>query len=118
WGSAQLGTGAISDRIGRKALIVGGMWLQATALLLVVLSHDFAPFLVGMILLGLGTAAVYPTLLAAVSDVAHPDWRASVVGVYRLWRDLGYAVGAVLAGVTADLLGVPWAIGAIGFITF
>jgi MFS family permease len=71
-----------------------------------------------MALLGLGTALVYPTLLAAVSDVAHPDWRASAVGVYRLWRDGGYAIGALIAGVLADLLGVPWAIGGIAALTF
>jgi len=70
-----------------------------------------------MALLGLGTALVYPTLLAAISDVAHPDWRASAVGVYRLWRDGGYAVGALLVGVVADLLGVPWAIGTIAALT-
>ncbi len=118
WGITQLGTGALSDRIGRKALIVGGMWLQAIGLGVIVLTEGFAAWLLAMALLGLGTAAVYPTLLAAVSDVAHPEWRASAVGVYRLWRDLGYAVGAVLAGVVADLLGVPWAIAAVSFITF
>jgi MFS family permease len=118
WGITQLGTGALSDRMGRKALIVGGMWLQAVGLLVVVLTEGFTPWLVGMVLLGLGTAAVYPTLLAAVSDVAHPEWRASAVGVYRLWRDMGYAVGALLAGIVADVLGVPWAITAVGFLTF
>jgi MFS family permease len=117
WAITQLGTGALSDRIGRKGLIVGGMWLQAAALAALILSEGFGAWLTGMALLGLGTAAVYPTLLAAVSDVAYPEWRASAVGVYRLWRDLGYAVGAVLAGVVADLLGLTWAIGAVGFIT-
>jgi MFS family permease len=71
-----------------------------------------------MALLGLGTALVYPTLLAAISDVAHPEWRASAVGVYRLWRDGGYAIGALLAGILADLLGVAWAVAAIGLLTF
>jgi MFS family permease len=94
------------------------MWVQAAGLAVIVLGEGFMPWLLGMVLLGLGTALVYPTLLAAVSDVAHPAWRASAVGVYRLWRDLGYAVGALLAGVAADLLGVPWAIGAIGVLTF
>jgi MFS family permease len=70
-----------------------------------------------MVLLGLGTSLVYPTLIAAISDVAHPEWRASAVGVYRLWRDSGYAIGALLAGVLADLFGVPWAIGVIGVLT-
>jgi MFS family permease len=117
WGITQLGTGALSDRVGRKGLIVGGMWLQAVGLLVIVLADGFAPWFIGMMLLGLGTAAVYPTLLAAVSDVAHPDWRASAVGVYRLWRDMGYAVGALLAGLIADILGVPWAITAVGLLT-
>jgi MFS family permease len=114
----QLGTGALSDKLGRKGMIVGGMWVQAVGILLVLLTRGFGPWAVAMALLGLGTALVYPTLLAAISDVAHPDWRASAVGVYRLWRDGGYAVGALLAGVVADLLGVPWAIAAIAALTF
>jgi MFS family permease len=118
WGLAQLGTGALSDKLGRKGMIVGGMWIQAVGILLVLVVRGFAPWAGSMVLLGLGTALVYPTLLAAISDVAHPDWRASAVGVYRLWRDGGYAVGALLAGVLADLLGVPWAIGVIAALTF
>ena len=118
WGLAQLGTGALSDRVGRKRLIVGGMWLQALAIMLLPLTHGFAPWAILMVLLGLGTALVYPTFLAAVADVAHPSWRASAVGVYRLWRDSGYAVGALLAGILADRLGVPWAIAGIGLLTF
>ena len=118
WGLSQLFTGALSDRLGRKGLIVAGMWTQAVAIILVVLTSGLGPWAGAMILLGLGTAMVYPTLLAAVSDVAHPAWRASAVGVYRLWRDGGYAVGALLAGVIADLLGVSWAIGLIGALTF
>jgi MFS family permease len=118
WGVGQLATGALSDRWGRKGLIVAGMWMQAGGLLLILLWHTFWLWLVGAILLGLGTALVYPTLLAAVSDVAHPAWRASAVGVYRLWRDSGYAIGALLAGIIADLLGVPWAIGVVGALTF
>lgn len=118
WGVSQLVTGAMSDRLGRKGMIVAGMWLQAAAIFLIVLTQGFASWAVAMMLLGLGTALVYPTLLAAVSDVAHPDWRASAVGVYRLWRDGGYAVGALLAGVLADALGVTWAIAAIGLLTF
>jgi MFS family permease len=118
WGVAQLGTGALSDRLGRKGLIVAGMWVQAAGILLVLLARGFVPWAGAMVLLGLGTALVYPTLLAAVSDVAHPDWRASAVGVYRLWRDGGYAVGALLAGVLADLLGVPWAIAGVAALTF
>jgi MFS family permease len=86
WGVAQLGTGALSDRLGRKGMIVGGMWMQAAGILLILLTTGFAAWAAAMALLGLGTALVYPTLLAAISDVAHPDWRASAVGVYRLWR--------------------------------
>jgi MFS family permease len=118
WGTAQLLTGALSDRIGRKGMIVGGMMLQGIAIGLISFTHGFAWWAVDLILLGLGTALVYPTLLAAISDVAHPDWRASAVGVYRLWRDSGYAIGALLAGVLADLFGVSWAIGVIGVLTF
>jgi MFS family permease len=118
WGLAQLGTGALSDQLGRKGMIVGGMWLQAAGIMLVLLGADFPAWALAMGLLGLGTALVYPTLLAAISDVAHPDWRASAVGVYRLWRDGGYAVGALIAGIVADLLGVPWAIAGIAALTF
>jgi MFS family permease len=118
WSLAQLGTGALSDKTGRKGMIVGGMWLQSVGILLVLLMKGFTPWAGSMVLLGLGTALVYPTLLAAISDVAHPDWRASAVGVYRLWRDGGYAVGALLAGALADVLGVPWAIGVIAALTF
>jgi MFS family permease len=118
WGGAQLVTGALSDRLGRKGMIVGGMMLQGVAIGLLPLVHGFAWWAVVMVLLGLGTALVYPTLLAAISDVAHPSWRASAVGVYRLWRDSGYAIGALLAGVLADLFGVTWAIGVIGALTF
>ncbi len=118
WGLGQLGTGVLSDRIGRKPLIVAGMWVQAAGIFLLLLSHGFWPWLGAMVLLGLGTAMVYPTLLAAVSDVAHPDWRASSIGVYRLWRDGGYVLGALLAGILSDLLGVSWAIGTVGALTF
>lgn len=118
WGIAQIATGALSDRLGRKGMIVAGMWLQAVAIVVVPLTRGFAPWAVAMVLLGLGTALVYPTLLAAVSDIAHPDWRASAVGVYRLWRDSGYATGALLAGALADLLGIPWAIIGVGLLTF
>ena len=106
WGVGQLATGALSDRTGRKPLIVWGMWIQAAGIGVVTLAHAFTGFVVGAVLLGIGTAMVYPTLLAAIGDVAHPSWRASAVGVYRLWRDLGYAIGALLAGVTADAFGL------------
>ncbi|MGH8078547.1 MAG: MFS transporter, partial [Lysobacter sp.] len=117
WGLAQIFTGALSDRIGRKWLIVGGMWVQAAGLAVTALSTDFAPFALGAVLLGIGTAMVYPTLLAAIGDVAHPSWRASAVGVYRLWRDLGYAVGALLAGFTADLFGLSAALWLVAGLT-
>ena len=117
WGSAQLVTGGLSDRTGRKWMIALGMLVQAAGILLIVVSTGFAPWSVAAVLLGLGTAMVYPTLLAAVGDVAHPTWRASAVGVYRLWRDGGYAIGALLAGSLADLFGVRWAIGAVGALT-
>jgi MFS family permease len=118
WGFVQLGTGALSDRIGRKWLIAAGMWIQALAIGLLVLVQTFMWFAVGAVLLGIGTAMVYPTLLAAIGDVALPSWRASAVGVYRLWRDLGYAIGAVLAGVTADAMGLPAAMWLVAGITF
>jgi MFS family permease len=118
WGIAQLGTGALSDRIGRKSLIVGGMWVQAVGIGVIVLASTFGAFAIGNVLLGIGTAMVYPTLLAAIGDVAHASWRASAVGVYRLWRDLGYAVGALLAGLTADALGIATAMWLVAAITF
>ncbi len=118
WGMGQLVTGALSDRIGRKWLIVGGMWVQAIGIAVTASSKAFLGFAAGGVLLGVGTAMVYPTLLAAIGDVAHPRWRASAVGVYRLWRDLGYAIGALLAGVVADALGVESAIWLIAALTF
>jgi MFS family permease len=117
WGLGQLGTGALSDHVGRKPLITGGMLIQALGIFIIVATSGFVPWAVGAMLLGLGTAMVYPTLLAAIGDVAHPAWRASAVGVYRLWRDSGYAIGALLAGIVADLLGLRWAIGAVGMLT-
>jgi MFS family permease len=118
WGVTQLGTGALSDRIGRKGLIVAGMWTQALALGAMIVWDGYRWWIGAAALLGLGTAMVYPTLLATIGDVAHPQWRASAVGVYRLWRDGGYAIGALMAGTIADLLGLRWAIGAVGALTF
>jgi MFS family permease len=117
WGLVQLWTGGLSDRVGRKRLIASGMLLQGAALIAMVLLHSFAAWIVTGILLGVGTAMVYPTLLAAVGDVAHPSWRGSAVGIYRLWRDAGYAVGALLAGVIADAFGMRAAIAVIGALT-
>jgi MFS family permease len=110
WGILQLWTGGLSDRLGRRPLIVGGMLLQALALFIVAGGSGFWVWFTGSALLGTGTALVYPTLLASVADVAHPAWRGSAVGVYRLWRDSGYAFGAIVAGLLADLLGITPAI--------
>lgn len=118
WGVSQLVTGALSDRIGRKWLIACGMWLQAAAISLIALWWTYPGFAVGAVLLGIGTAMVYPTLLASIGDVAHPSWRASAVGVYRLWRDLGYALGALIAGVVADLFGLSQAALVVAALTF
>jgi hypothetical protein len=118
WGIAQLGTGALSDKVGRKWLIASGMWVQAIGIAAVILASGFAGFMLGSVLLGLGTAMVYPMLLAAIGDVAHPSWRASSVGVYRLWRDLGYAIGALVAGLTADALGLRGAMCLVATLTF
>lgn len=103
WGVGQLFTGALSDRWGRKHLITVGMVTQATALAVIAAADSFGLWAASTILLGAGTAMVYPTLLAAIGDVAHPAWRGRAVGVYRVWRDLGYAVGALMGGVVADL---------------
>jgi MFS family permease len=118
WGLAQVGTGALSDRIGRKGLVVAGMWLQAAGIALTATTASRAGFAAGAVLLGLGTAMVYPTLLAVIGDVAAPAWRASAVGVYRLWRDLGYAVGALLSGLVADAFGLGAALWLVAAITF
>jgi MFS family permease len=117
WGAGQLATGALSDRWGRKWLIAGGMWIQAAAIGLIAATSGFGAWACGAVLLGLGTAMVYPTLIAAIGDVAHPAWRASAVGVYRLWRDLGFAIGALVAGVTADHFGVRGAIWVVAALT-
>jgi MFS family permease len=117
WGLGQLATGPASDRYGRKPFIVAGMLTQATALAVFAVADSFAAWAAAAVLLGAGTAAVYPTLLAAVSDVAHPDWRARAVGVYRLWRDGGFAVGALLAGIVADLAGLHAAIWTVAALT-
>lgn len=118
WGLAQLVTGAMSDRFGRKWMIAAGMWTQAIGIWMIALGTSMQTQAVACILLGLGTAMVYPTLLAAVSDAALPQWRGSAVGVYRLWRDLGYAVGALLSGIIADLFGLQSAMNFIGILTF
>jgi MFS family permease len=117
WGVGQLATGALSDRWGRKHLITAGMLLQAAALATIATAGSPTPWALASVLLGAGTAMVYPTLLASIGDVAHPSWRARAVGVYRLWRDLGFAVGALLTGVLADTFGIRAAIWVIAAVT-
>lgn len=118
WGVLQIATGPLSDRWGRKGLIVAGMWIQSAGLFLTAATRQFEWWLVGSLLLGLGTAMVYPSLIAAVSDASHPTWRARSLSVYRFWRDLGYAIGALSAGIIADFFGMAWAIAIIGALTF
>ncbi len=117
WGISQLFTGLLSDRWGRKWLIVIGMLIQGLGILFFIFSAQFYGWLAGAVILGLGTALVYPTLLAAIGDVAHPQWRASSVGIYRLWRDGGYAVGALLSGILADTVGLSVTIAVIAGLT-
>lgn len=117
WGLGQLYTGGLSDRIGRKPLIAGGMLTQAVAIAWMAAVSGFWPWAIGAAALGVGTAMVYPTLLATIGDVAHPTWRARSVGIYRLWRDAGFAVGALLAGVIADLISIEAAIYAVAALT-
>lgn len=118
WGILQVATGPLSDRWGRKGLIVAGMWIQSAGLFITAATHQFEWWLAGSLLLGIGTAMVYPSLIAAVSDASHPTWRARSLSVYRFWRDLGYAIGALSAGIIADIFGMAWAIGAIAMLTF
>jgi MFS family permease len=118
WGILQVATGPLSDRWGRKGLIVGGMWVQSAGLFLTALTRSFEWWLLGSLLLGLGTAMVYPSLIAAVSDASHPTWRARSLSVYRFWRDLGYAIGALSAGLIADWFGLASAINSIAALTF
>jgi MFS family permease len=117
WGMGQLVTGWASDRLGRKWMIVVGMWIQALGILFTAATGSFVPWVFGAVFMGLGTALVYPTLLAAIGDVAHPSWRASAVGVYRLWRDSSYAIGAIVVGIVADRFGFVPAITAVGLLT-
>jgi len=118
WGGLQILTGPLSDRWGRKGLIVGGMWIQAAGLFLTGATIHFGWWIAGSALLGIGTAMVYPTLIAAVSDASQPTWRARSLSVYRFWRDLGYAIGALSAGLIADRYGFAAAIFVIATLTF
>ena len=118
WGILQIVTGPLSDRVGRRGLVVWGLWLQAAALALTGLTGSFAWWLPASALLGVGTAMVYPTLIAAISDAAHPAMRARALSVYRFWRDIGYAVGALASGLIADIFGFESAILAVAALTF
>lgn len=118
WGLGQLFTGKMADHLNKKLMLFWGMLLQGFALFLMIFANSFFHFAALSIVLGIGTAIVYPTFLAAIADYAHPQQRAESIGTFRLWRDLGYAVGALLTGILADSLGINWAIGAIGFLTF
>jgi len=118
WGILQVATGPLSDRWGRKGLIVAGMWVQSGGMFLTAATRHFEWWLLGSLLLGLGTAMVYPSLIAAVSDASHPTWRARSLSVYRFWRDLGYALGALAAGLIADRFGLSSAIVSIAALTF
>ncbi len=117
WSVLQVATGPLSDRIDRSKLIAWGMAVQAAGLVLIVVVGQLEGWLLATVLLGAGTAMVYPTLLALVGDASEPAWRARALGVYRFWRDIGYAVGALLAGVIADWLGFEWAIGVVAVLT-
>ena len=118
WGVLQLATGFISDRIGRKVLVYPGMFIQGIAIWLILLANSFYGWIIGMSFLGIGTALVYPTLLAAISDVAHPSWRATSLGVYRFWRDLGFVFGAIGIGFIADLFSINAAIQLVSWLAF
>lgn len=117
WGLGQLFTGKMADHLNKKNMLFWGMLAQGIALLLMIYATSFFHFAVLSVVLGIGTAIVYPTFLAAIADYAHPQQRAESIGVFRLWRDLGYAVGALLTGILSDSLGINWAVGSIGFLT-
>jgi MFS family permease len=110
WGILQLATGLLSDRTGRKILIFPGMFTQAIGIWVILYSNEYMGWIAGMSLLGIGTAMVYPTLLAAISDISHPNWRATSLGVYRFWRDIGFVFGAVGIGFIADMVNMFTAI--------
>ena len=117
WGIGQLFTGKLADQYCKKTLLFWGMFLQGIALLGMIWANSFVSFVMLSSLLGIGTAIVYPTFLAAVSDYTHPDQRPKSIGIFRLWRDLGYAIGAILTGLIADRFGLVAPVAAIGLLT-
>ncbi|MCO6480668.1 MAG: MFS transporter, partial [Phaeodactylibacter sp.] len=117
WGLGQLVAGKLADHLDKKKMLFWGMLLQAGALFLMIPAITFVQFAALSVLLGIGTAVVYPTFLAAIADYSPPQQRAESIGVFRLWRDMGYAVGALLSGIVADAMGIEWAIGVIGGVT-
>ncbi len=119
WAAGMIGTGHLADRAGRKLPIVSGMLIQAAGLAIITagISHALAAGLAGAFLLGAGTSLVYPTLLAATSDAIHPHSRAAALGIYRFWRDSGYAIGALIGGITASLAGLGAAIAVAAVLT-
>jgi MFS family permease len=117
WAVAQLATGPLSDRIGRRLPVAAGMWMQAAGLLSFGLSNSFGAWAAGSVVLGLGTAFTYPSLLAGVADMAGPSWRGAALGLYRTWRDGGYVVGALMAGLFADALGLRPALAIVAIVT-
>ena len=117
WGLGQLLTGKLADTLNKKSMLVFGMFLQGVSLLLFGMATMEWQFILLSIMLGIGTAIVYPTFLAAIADYSHPEQRAESIGVFRLWRDLGYAIGALLTGIIADRLGIDWSIYVVGALT-
>jgi MFS family permease len=117
WGIGQLFTGKLSDHYSKKEMLFWGMLLQGIAILLIPLSSSFSVLAVLSAILGLGTALVYPTFLATIAQATSPLQRAESIGTFRLWRDLGYAVGAVISGITADVFGLEYAVFLIGGLT-
>ena len=116
WGILQLVTGSLSDKVGRKILIFPGMFIQSIGIWIILYSQAFPGWVTGMSLLGVGTAMVYPSLLAAISDIAHPSWRATSLGVYRFWRDIGFVFGAIGIGFISDLFNMFIAIQVVAWI--
>ena len=117
WGLGQLFTGALGDKYSKKLLLVLGMLIQAIGIFMIAYSTSYQTIFIAAVLLGIGTALVYPVFLAAIADYTHPEQRAECIGVYRLWRDLGYAIGALSSGIIADIYGLQTAFIVIGFVT-